>query len=166
MHVQGALQVHVRVSTCCSLLCIGARGDAGWADGTHQGPGVQHRVASEPACCQRPASGTGRAAAEVSRGHTAKKADACLASPSTWASGSCSCAWTRDNLLRLAQCLPWAPLFSELAAIKDQCEALSSEKAKLQPQLEQARWQGRQLERRIEELSTAKSELDQVHGRP
>jgi hypothetical protein len=50
----------------------------------------------------------------------------------------------------------------ELSSVKAQADALSSEKAKLAPQLEQARWQGRQLEKKIEELVAAKAQVDTV----
>jgi outer membrane murein-binding lipoprotein Lpp len=51
---------------------------------------------------------------------------------------------------------------TELAAEREQ---LTADKDRMVPQLEQARWQARQLERKLEEAAAAKDTAEQVCGR-
>lgn len=50
------------------------------------------------------------------------------------------------------------------AELTGSVEQLAAEKEKLVPQLEQARWQNRQLEKKLEDIAAAKQLAEQVCG--
>lgn len=50
------------------------------------------------------------------------------------------------------------------AELTGSVEQLTADKDKLVPQLEQARWHSRQLERKLEDLMAAKQSAEQVRG--
>lgn len=53
-------------------------------------------------------------------------------------------------------------LTSAQTELASSVEQLTAEKERLMPQLEQARWQNRQLERKLEDVTTAKQSAEEV----